>query len=207
MIQYCILLLQCRIQFQKGWRRGWVNGSNFIYLQVEGSHYLKSTLPILSTYFLPLLTIPTDGGIITWLKKGCSLWKPKAKAKPKNKCPWSLIKFLYFIWLFLSQGYFSNFTIVGYGPQLQAIGFINESYLIMGLDVWALVFNLLGLNNSPCTIRNPNTTRTSLYIYRVLNVLKEQNELINKIECFEQQACWPLLFLSLSLFQIGRAHV
>ena len=29
-----------------------------------------------------------DGGIITWLKKGYSLWKPKAKAKPKNKCPW-----------------------------------------------------------------------------------------------------------------------
>ena len=49
-------------------------------------------------------------------------------------------------------------------------------------------FNLLGLNSSPRTIRNPNTTSTSksLYIYRVLNVLKEQNELINKIECFEQ---------------------
>ena len=80
-----------------------------------------------------------DGGVITWLKKGYSLWKPKAKAKPKNKCPRQLIKFLYFIWLFLSQGYFSNFTIVRNGPQLQAIGFINESYLIMGLYVWALV--------------------------------------------------------------------
>ena len=45
----------------------------------------------------------------------------------------------------------------------------------MGLYVWALVFNLLGLNGSPCTIRNLNTTSTgkSLYIYRVLNVLKE----------------------------------
>ena len=29
-----------------------------------------------------------DGIIITCLKKGYSLWKPKAKAKPKNKCPW-----------------------------------------------------------------------------------------------------------------------
>ena len=31
---------------------------------------------------------PCDGGIITWLKKGYSLWKPKATAKPKNKRPW-----------------------------------------------------------------------------------------------------------------------
>ena len=29
-----------------------------------------------------------DGGIITWLKRGYSLWKPKAKEKPKNECPW-----------------------------------------------------------------------------------------------------------------------
>ena len=29
-----------------------------------------------------------DSGIITWLKKGYSLWKFKAKARPKNKCPW-----------------------------------------------------------------------------------------------------------------------
>ena len=29
-----------------------------------------------------------DGGSITWLKKGYSLWKPKDKVKPKNKCPW-----------------------------------------------------------------------------------------------------------------------
>ena len=28
----------------------------------------------------------SNGGMITWLKKGYSLWKPKAKAKPKNKC-------------------------------------------------------------------------------------------------------------------------
>ena len=62
--------------------------------------------------------------------------------------------------------------------------------------MYGLWFNLLGLNSSPRTIRNPNTTSTSksLYIYRVLNVLKEQNELINKIECFEQQACWSCIF-------------
>ena len=29
-----------------------------------------------------------DGRIITWLKKGYSLWKPKDEAKPKNKFPW-----------------------------------------------------------------------------------------------------------------------
>ena len=40
-----------------------------------------------------------------------------------------------------------------------------------------------------------------IYIYRVLNVL-EENELINKIECFEQYARWPLLFLSPSLFSL-----
>ena len=33
--------------------------------------------------------------------------------------------------------------------------------------MYGLWFNLLGLNSSPCTIRNPNTTSTSksLYIY------------------------------------------
>ena len=53
--------------------------------------------------------------------------------------------------------------------------------------MYGLWFNLLWLNSSPCTIRNPNTTSTSktLYIYIVLRVFKEQNELINKIECFE----------------------
>ena len=33
-------------------------------------------------------TNPCDGGIITCLKKGYSLWKPMAKAKPKIKRLW-----------------------------------------------------------------------------------------------------------------------
>ena len=38
----------------------------------------------------------------------------------------------------------------------------------MSLIMYGLWFNLLGLNSSPCTVRNPNTTSTSksLYIYR-----------------------------------------
>ena len=41
--------------------------------------------------------------------------------------------------------------------------------------MYGLWFNLLGLNSSPCTIRNPKTTSTSKnnYIYRVLNVFKK----------------------------------
>ena len=42
----------------------------------------------------------TDGAIIAWLYKGYSLWKRKAKEKPKNNCLWQLIRYLYFIWLF-----------------------------------------------------------------------------------------------------------
>jgi hypothetical protein len=29
-----------------------------------------------------------DGANIVWLEKQYSLWKPKIKAKPKNKFPW-----------------------------------------------------------------------------------------------------------------------
>ena len=75
---------------------------------------------------------------------------------------------------------------------------------ILGLFTLGPSLYLLGFISNPNTSRYHITTNSSksLYIYCAQCIQRKHNELINKIECFEQEAHWPLLFLSLSLFSL-----
>ena len=121
----------------------------------------SSCLVKLVNWFWSFLSIKTHNHLIHECEtkhgqRRISLWKPKAKAKPKKKCPLQLIRFLYFIWLFQSQRHFSNFTIVGYGPQLQTMGFI----LLISLIQFMVFMYGLSFNSNRC----PSTSRNhSLY--------------------------------------------
>ena len=73
---------------------------------------------------------------ITWLEKEYSLWKPKVKAKSKNKCPqWLTRVYILFYDLFVHSRVKGIFVI------LQLLG-MGHSY-----GPWVFIFDKYNFNN------------------------------------------------------------
>ena len=104
--------------------------SDFSLISFIFPPFILAILLVFSNCFMFTLT---NGAAMMLLEKQYPLWKSKIKAKPKNKCPWQLFRFLYFMWSFQSQGYFSNSTIVGFGCAPQ----FDSEYLHFEKTPWA----------------------------------------------------------------------